>query len=288
MKYHFMAAHCAEFQVRVMGRVLQVSVGGYYAWRQRGPSQQATANAGLSEQVQAVHQASRQTYGSRRVTAALRAQGTVCNRKRVARLMRQLALRGCDRRKRRPRTTQPDGTPAAAPNRLERNFSASAPNRTWVGDITYLDTDEGWLYLAALEDVFSRKIVGWAMSDRINSALVEAALRMALGTRQPKPGLIHHTDQGRQYLSTDYQDLLAAHHALVSLSRPGNCYDNAMSESFWATLKSECATGPFATRAEARTTIFEYIEVFYNRQRLHSALGYRSPAQFESDHLTVS
>jgi transposase InsO family protein len=288
MKYQFILAHRGEFQVTVLCRVLAVSVSGYYAWRQRGSSQQATANAGLSEQVQAVHQHSRQTYGSRRVTAALRAQGTLCNRKRVARLMGQLSLRGCDRRKRRPRTTQPDGTPAAAPNRLKRNFSASAPNQVWVGDITYLDTDQGWLYLAGLVDVFSRKVVGWAMSEHIDAALVEAALQMALAQRHPRPGLIHHTDQGRQYLSTPYQDRLAAHQALVSLSRPGNCYDNALSESFWATLKSECATGPFATRAEARTTVFEYIEVFYNRQRLHSALGYRSPAQFETDHLTVS
>lgn len=288
MTYQFIAAQSGAFQVRLLCRVLQVSVSGYYAWRQRAPSQRSSANAQLSAQIRAVHHASRQTYGSRRVTAALRAQGTLCNRKRVARLMRQLALRGCDRRKQRPRTTQPDGTAAVAPNRLKRDFSAAAPNQVWVGDITYLNTDEGWLYLAGLEDVFSRQIVGWAMSEHIDSALVEAALRMALHRRKPAVGLIHHTDQGRQYLSNDYQDLLSAHHALASLSQAGNCYDNAMVESFWATLKSECATGPFATRAEARTTIFEYIEVFYNRQRLHSALGYRSPAQFEADYLTVS
>lgn len=195
--------------------------------------------------------------------------------------MRLHHLRGCDRRKRRPITTRSGHTLPVAANRLKQDFTAEAPNCKWLGDISYIDTDEGFLYLASLEDVFSRKIAGWAMADHMETELVEQALHMALTRRQPPPGLLHHSDQGSPYASHAYQTQLANHNIQVSMSRRGNCYDNAMMESFFATLKRECAVCPFATRDQARTAIFEYIEVFYNRQRLHSALNYLSPEQFE-------
>lgn len=287
MIWAFIGEHEGEFEVQIMCRVLNVSVSGYYAWRKRPPSRRALENAALVEQIRAVHQQSRQTYGCRRVTAALRGQGVVCNHKRVARLMRATGIRGCERRKRRPVTTQSAHDQPIAANLLARDFSASAPNQKWLSDISYIDTEEGWLYLAGIEDVFSRKIVGWAMDERLETTLVEAALRMALIQRQPEAGLLHHSDRGSQYASDAYRALLAQHTIQVSMSRTGNCYDNAMKESFWATLKTECATQPFATRAQARSTLFEYIEVFYNRQRLHSALGYQSPEQFEQHYSTI-
>jgi len=270
-----------------MCRVLGVSESGYYAWRKRPPSARGEANRVLVEQIRCIHQESHQTYGSPRIRAALRAQGVVCNQKRVARLMRLYHIRGCDRRRRRRTTTQSHHRYPVAANLLQRDFTAEAPNRKWLGDISYIDTREGALYLASLEDVFSRKIVGWAMDDHMETALVERALRMALAQRQPAAGLLHHSDQGSQYASDAYRGLLAKRDIVASMSRTGDCYDNAMKESFFATLKTECATEPFATRAEARTTVFEYIEVFYNRQRLHSALGYRSPEHFERLHSTI-
>lgn len=288
MRYAFIADHRHEFEVRVMCRVLAVSASGYYAWCKRPASKQAQANARLVEQIRHLHQHSRQTYGYRRMTAALRLHGISYNRKRVARLMRVAQLHGCDRRKRRPRTTQAEPDAAVTANVLARAFTASAPNQKWVSDITYIDTAEGWLYLAAIEDVYSRKLVGWAMSERVDTDLVEAALRMALLHRQPPTGLLHHSDRGCQYTSARYRALLAQHHIVVSMSRAGECYDNAVPESFWATLKAECATQPFATRAQARSALFDYIEVFYNRQRLHSTLDYRSPEQFEQQFYTFS
>jgi transposase InsO family protein len=287
VKWAFIAEHEGEFEVTIMCRVLGVSVSGYYAWRKRSPSARAQANAALVEQIRAVHRASRQTYGSPRVHAALRQQGIGCNHKRVARLMRSHGIRGCDRRKRRPVTTQSRHAYPVAANLLARDFSADAPNRKWLADISYIDTLEGFLYLASLEDVFSRKIVGWAMDERMETALVQRALHMALAQRQPQAGLLHHSDQGSQFASDAYRALLAQHHVIVSMSRTGNCYDNAMKESFFATLKTECASQPFATRAQARTAVFEYIEGFYNRQRLHSALGYLSPVQFEQQFYTI-
>ena len=279
-----MVDHAREFEVKIMCHVLGVSESGYYAWRQRLPNARAEANVALLAHIRRVHQDSRQTYGSPRIRAALRAQGVTCNRKRVARLMRFDHLCGCDRRKRRPTTTQSHHPYPVAANLLQQDFTAEAPNRKWLGDISYIDTLEGVLYLASLEDVFSRKIVGWAMAERMEGELVEGALRMALNRRQPATGLLHHSDRGSQYASANYRALLADHDISVSMSGVGNCYDNAMKESFFATLKTECATRPFATRTAARSAIFEYIEVFYNRQRLHSALGYRSPEQFERLH----
>jgi putative transposase len=275
------AEHEAVFEVKIMCRVLQVSASGYYAWRRRVPSRCDQANAELVEQIHRIHAASRQTYGSPRVHAALRQQGVICNRKRVARLMRLSGLRGCDRRRRRPVTTQSRHDYPVAANVLARDFSAQAPNQKWLGDISYIATQEGFLYLASLEDVYSRKIVGWAMAEHMQTSLVACAFQMALRQRKPPVGLLHHSDRGSQYASDDYRKLLAKHQVTASMSRSGNCYDNAMKESFFATLKTECASRPFVTRAEARTAVFEYIEGFYNRQRLHSALGYLSPEQFE-------
>jgi transposase InsO family protein len=270
-----------------MCRVLEVSQSGYYAWRKRPPSARAQTNAVLVESIRRVHADSRQTYGSPRIHAALRQQGVVCNHKRVERLMRLHGIQGCERRKRRPITTHSRHEYPVAANILARDFTADAPNRKWLGDISYIDTSEGFLYLASLEDVFSRKIVGWAMDEHMETRLVEQALHMALARRQPERGLLHHSDQGSQYASDAYRAQLAAQHITVSMSGVGNCYDNAMKESFFATLKTECASRPFASRAQARTAIFEYLEVFYNRQRLHSALGYLSPEQFEQRFYTI-
>jgi transposase InsO family protein len=258
-----------------------VGRSGYYAWRSRAASQQARANEALLVQIQAEYETSRATYGSPRIQVALQRQGVRCSRKRIARLMQLHQIRARARKKRRPVTTQREAGAMPAPNLLNQEFSASVPNQKWVSDITYIETAEGWLYLAVVLDLFSRRIVGWAMADHMEASLVEAAWNMALAQRHPQTGLLHHSDQGRQYTSTTYQSALAASHCQVSMSRVGNCYDNAAMESFFATRKTECATQPFATRTQARSAIFEYIEAWYNRQRLHSSLGYLSPTEFE-------
>lgn len=281
MIYAFMVAHAGEFRVERMCRVLGVGRSGYYAWRSRLTSPRAEEDETLLAKIQKEYRISRGTYGSPRIHAALHKQGVKCSRKRVARLMRLHNLTGQKRRKRHPVTTQRDGNAIPAPNRLNQEFSALAPNQKWVSDITYIETAEGWLYLASILDLFSRKVVGWAMADHMEASLVEEALQMALQQRQPEAGLLHHSDQGRQYTSAVYQSCLANAHCQVSMSRVGNCFDNAVMESFLGTLKSECATQPFATRTEARTAIFEFIEAWYNRHRLHSSLGYLSPAEFE-------
>jgi transposase InsO family protein len=264
-----------------MCRVLGVERSGYYAWKQRTPSSRAQANAELAGQIQKEYLASRKTYGSPRIQMALRRKGVVCGRHRVARLMRLAGLYARPRRKTRPITTQRQAGVVPAPNRLNQDFSAIAPNQKWVSDFTYIETLEGWLYLAVVLDLFSRQVVGWAMSKTMDSSLVEAALRMALLDRQPEPGLLHHSDQGCQYTATSYLDCLHSAQSQLSMSRVGNCYDNAVMESFFSTLKTECVSAPFLTRAQARTAIFEYMEVWYNRQRLHSSLGYLSPIDFE-------
>jgi putative transposase len=281
MKYTFIAAHTGEFRIRRMCRVLRVQRSGYYAWQHRSPSSQAQANQALMVLIRAEHQASRKTYGSPRIQVVLRRKGVACGRHRVARLMRQDGLCARRRRKAHPVTTQRQPGVVPAPNRLNQEFSAPAPNRKWVSDFTYIETGEGWLYLAAVLDLFSRKVIGWAMSETMDTALVETALRMALLERRPPAGLLHHSDQGSQYTCDAYLNCLIAASTQLSMSRVGNCYDNAVMESFFSTLKTECATAPFATRAQAHTTIFEYMEVWYNRQRLHSTLGYYSPVDFE-------
>lgn len=283
MIYTFMAAHEGEFRIERMCGVFGIGRSGYYAWRSRPASQRAKANEALLERIEAEYETSRATYGSPRIHAALQRQGVRCSRKRVARLMKLHQIRARTRNKRRPVTTQREASAMPAPNLLNQEFSASAPNQKWVSDITYIDTAEGWLYLAVVLDLFSRRIVGWAMAEHMGASLVEAAWNMALLQRHPQTGLLHHSDQGCQYTSTIYQNALATSLCQVSMSRVGNCYDNAAMESFFATLKTECATQPFATRSQARSAIFEYIEAWYNRQRLHSSLGYLSPAQFEKN-----
>lgn len=281
MKYTFIAAHTPEFRVRRMCHVLEVQRSGYYAWQKRTPSTRAQANEKLIELIRAEHERSRKTYGSPRIHVALRRKGIVCGKNRVARLMRLKGIVALKRRKWHPTTTQRQPGVAPAPNRLNQEFTASAPNLKWVSDFTYIDTAEGWMYLAAVLDLYSRQVIGWAMSEKMDTALVEAAWRMALLTRRPKPGLLHHSDQGSQYTSAAYQNGLKTALVQLSMSRVGNCYDNAVMESFFGTLKTECVTHQFATRALAHTSIFEYIEVWYNRQRLHSTLGYLSPVEFE-------
>jgi transposase InsO family protein len=281
MKYTFIAAYREEFGIQRMCRVLGVQRSGYYAWQKRQPSTREQANQALLAWIQAEHQHSRQTYGSPRLHLALQQQGVACGHNRVARLMRSHQIVALGKRKYHPVTTQRQQGGVPAPNLLNQDFSASAPNQKWVVDFTCIETGEGWLYLAVVLDLFSRRVVGWAMSQAMDTALVETALRMALRERRPPAGLLHHSDQGSQYTSAAYRSCLETVQAQLSMSGVGNCYDNAVIESFFATLKTECVTAPFASVALARTTIFEYIEVWYNRQRLHSTLGYHSPVDFE-------
>lgn len=283
MSYQVIAELGGICAVETMCRALGVSVSGYYAWCQRQPSAHQQRDAELLRHIQAIHAASRGLYGSPRIHAALQQQGVVCSRKRVARLMRQAGIHSLRAVRRRIRTTDSQHRRPVAPNLLKRDFSAAAPNEKWVGDILGLWTNEGYLYLAALLDTYSRLVVGFAMSAWRDEDLVTAALRMALGRRVVGEVLIHHTDQGSQYTAADYLARLAAHGISVSMSRKGDCYDNAMMESFFSTLRAECTERQrYRSRAEARTAVFEYIEVFYNRQRLHSSLGYLSPADYEA------
>ena len=268
--------------MRRMCQVLGISASGYYAWRRRRPSARQEANEAMVERIKEIHAESDKTYGSPRVHAELVAQGVRCNKKRVERLMRVHDIQAKQRKRRRPRTTDSNHRLPIAPNVLNREFTAEAPNQKWVTDITYIPTAEGWLYLAAVMDLYSRRIVGWSMAARMTSKLVKDALKLALAQRQPGPGLMHHSDRGSQYASADYRILLTAHGMVASMSRSGDCYDNAPMESFFGTLKTERVHyRHYRTRAEARRDIFNYIEVFYNRKRRHSALGYKSPAEFE-------
>jgi putative transposase len=283
MRFHFIDEHRAEFPVRLMCRVLDVSRSGYYAWRKRPPSAREMANQKLLEEIKAVHKQSRGRYGSPRIYEALLRLAIRCSRKRVARLMRQHGIRAKGRRRRKV-TTDSQHDRSSAPNRLAQDFTAKSPNRKWCADITYVATREGWLYLAIIIDLYSRLIVGWAIRDDLSRHLVLAALGMATRRRRPQPGLIHHSDRGSQYASSDYQDALAAWKMQPSMSGVGNCYDNAPAESWFATLKVECVDVVYNTKVEARAELFEYMEVFYNRQRLHSQLGYMSPIIFEQHH----
>ena len=281
MRFAFIAVEKASFPVRLLCRVLEVSRAGFYAWQDRAPSPHAQADERLGLEIAAIHAESRQRYGSPRVHAELRARGHRISRKRVARLMCQHGLAG--RRRRRSRaTTDSCHTLPVASNVLARQFTQPAPDRAWVTDITYIATGEGWLYLAVILDLCSRLIVGWAVSDRIARELTLNALDMALVRRRPLEGLLHHSDRGSQYASGDYQAVLADAGIVCSMSRRGNCWDNAVAESFFATLKVELVhDARWETRATARTELFEYIEVFYNGQRRHSSLGYLSPRAFE-------
>ena len=281
MIYQFMVDHEGEFGIVRMSRVLGVGRSGYYAWRSRPSGVRRQANEVLLAQIHQEYRMSQETYGSPRIHAALQRKGVTCSRKRIARLMRVHGLAARKAHKRFPHTTARNPRALPAPNLLNQDFYAPAVDRKWVSDITYIDTAEGWLYLASVLDLFSRQVVGWAMDDHMETSLVEEALKMAMRRRTPAPGLLHHSDQGSQYTSEAYQQALAAYQCQVSMSRAGNCFDNAAMESFFSTLKTECASQPFATYAQARSAIFEYIEGWYNRQRLHSSLGYLSPLEFE-------
>ena len=253
---------------------------GYYAWRRRQPSRRARADAALTEQIRAVHDRSRCTSGAPRVHAELRARGQRVSRTRVARLMRAAGLVG--RPPKRFRRTTIADPQVLAEDLVQRQFEASAPDQLWFGDITYLRTGEGWLYPAIILDAYSRKVVGWAMADHPRTELAAAALDMALRTRRPGPGLIHPTDRGVRYTSTVYGELLAAHQGRQSVGRPGTCWDNAMAESFFATLKTELLhRHVWPTRRQAELAIFEFVAGWYNQHRRHSALGFRSPADVE-------
>ena len=267
--------------MKVLCETLEVSVSGYYAWKKRPMSQHQQEDNQLAERVQKAYNANRKVYGSPRLHAELREQGIPCSRRRVARLMREMGL-SPHRSHHRRLTTQSDPFARVAAHLLDRHFLASRPHEKWVGDITAIWTSEGWLYLAVVLDLFSRRGVGWAMAASQDERLVENALSMALQYRRPQAGLLHHSDRGCQYTSQQYQEVLARFGIKVSMSRRGNCYDNAVSESFFGTLKRECVDrASFQTRAQARQAIFEYTECFYNRSRRHSSLGYKSPVIHE-------
>ena len=279
MRYRFVAAEQARYPVRLLCRVVGVAASGFYAWLRRGPSQRERQDRSLAEQIAAVFAASRRTYGSPRVHADLRAEGVRVSRKRVARLMREGGLAATIRR-RFPRTTNSDHGRPVAPNLLEQKFTADQPDTVWLADISYIATGEGWLYLAALKDMATREIVGWSMSDSLEAGSACAALRMAIQRRQPPAGLIHHSDRGVQYAGSEYQKILTRHGLRCSMSRRGNCYDNAPMESFFGSLKNELVhRTTFPTRAAARQALFDYLEIFYNRRRRHSGIGFLTPAQ---------
>lgn len=283
MKYAFIEAEKAQFPVSMLCEVLDVSRSGFYAWRGRPQSLRRQRDEELGTVITAIHTRSRGTYGSPRVHAELRASDVRVGKKRVARLMQQHGLVSCRRRRFKATSTQSDPALPVATNQLARQFKQVAPNRAWAGDTTYIPTGEGWLYLAVLLDLHSRKVVGWAMSDTNDRALVLGALAMAVASRRPVSGLLHHTDRGSQYASHEYRRALERHGFTCSMSRKGNCWDNAVAESFFGTLKAELISGErFFTRKEARQAVFEYIEVFYNRQRAHSGLNYQTPEQFEN------
>lgn len=281
MKYACIQRHRREFPLGLMCRVLAVARSGYYAWARRAPSPRVALEQQLSTAIRAVHVASRRTYGSPRVHAELAAQGWRCGRHRVARLMRAAGLASPRRRRWCVTTDSRHRYPVAA-NTLARQFGVARPDQVWAADLTYVPTDEGWLYLAVVLDLASRRVVGWAMATRLTAPLALAALEMALGSRRPAGRLLHHSDRGSQYASASYQARLAQQGIQVSMSRAGDVWDNAMAESFFATLKTELVhQRHFRTRHDARADLFEYIEIWYNRRRRHSALGYLSPAVYE-------
>ena len=281
MRFQFIKDHRDAFPATRLCQVLGVSPSGYYAWRRRPPSAREMANQKLVEKIRAVHAQSRETYGSPRVYRDLIEQGVVCSENRVARLMRLHHIRAKQTRRYKV-TTKRNKRHPVAPNVLRRNFVADRPNQKWLADITYIATSEGWLYLAGILDLYSRRIVGWAMSDRMTSDLTVSALMMALCQREPAPGLIHHSDQGSQYTDGAYQKLLEANGMRASMNSVGTWYDNAPMESFIGTLKMELVYHEmYHTREQARAHIFEYIEAFYNRRRRHSALHYLSPEAYE-------
>jgi putative transposase len=282
LRFRFIQTEKAIYPVRVLCRTLAVSRTGFYAWCRRGLSLRAQEDAVLRVEIRAAHAASGKRYGSPRIHADLKAESQHIGRKRVARLMREEGLEGQRKRRFRVTTDSRHALPIAA-NKVNRDFSASAPNKVWVTDITYIWTREGWLYLAAILDLFSRRVVGWSMDSHIDRDLALDALDMALKTRRPEPGLVHHSDRGVQYASGDYQRRLQDRGIICSMSRKGDCWDNAVAESFFSTLKAELVHRlDYVSRSQAKASVFEYIEVFYNGRRRHSALGYLSPVEHET------
>jgi transposase InsO family protein len=280
--FHFLQQHRKTWPVRLICTVLGISASGFYAWVNRVESKRARANRVLLEDIRRIHHNSSGTYGSPRVHAALRRNGQNVGRSRIELLMRRAGLRGLAALPRRARTTDSRHNYPIAPNRLARNFTATAMNRIWLADLTYIPTGEGWLYLAAVLDVYTRKIVGWSMRDTLHTDIALEALTMAVERQRPAAGLIHHSDRGIQYAAEAYRYRLAAANITPSMSRKGNCWDNAPMESFFHTLKTERVHHRiYATRDQARRDLFAYIEGFYNPHRLHSALGYQSPAEME-------
>lgn len=284
MKFTFIRDNRGLFDISVMCATFGVTESGFYAWLKRPESDRAVRARELSEQIRTVHHEAHGIYGSIKVTKELRARDHKVNRKTIAKLMAKLGIRSKVSRKYRVQTTDSNHANPIAPNTLDRKFSsATAPNQIWGTDITYIHTDEGVLYLAGVMDLYSRRIVGWSMDETMTVKLVEDAFNGAVASRKPAFGLLHHSDRGVQYTSGRYRGLLDLHGMKASMSRTGNCYDNAMVESFWGKLKTEMVYHEhFATKAEARAAVFEYIEMFYNRQRLHAALDYLSPEQFEA------
>jgi putative transposase len=279
MKYKFMEKHSNLYEVKSMSKLLRVSRSGYYAWKERQPSSRLKDNQKFLEHIKEAHRKSRGLYGSPRITAELNEEGLRCGKNRVAKLMKDNAIRADVKKRRFRRTTDSKHNYALAANLL---INTKQTEGVWASDITFVPTTEGWLYVAAVMDVKSRKIIGLSMSRQLSQDITSAALKEAVTRQRPSEGLIHHSDRGRQYASYAYQDLLKEYGIVASMSRKGNCYDNAYMESFFGTLKTELVHGErYRSRLEARLSIFEYVEVFYNRRRRHSALGYRSPEQYE-------
>jgi putative transposase len=281
MTFRFIDNHKDQWPVRLLCDTLEVSPAGYYAWQQRPRSALEQRHDALLVEIRAIHAQFKRRYGSPRIHAELVARGHTCCVNTVAKLMQEHGIAAKTKRKFRHTTDSNHDLPVA-PNLLDRQFNPSGANEVWVADITYIPTREGWLYLAAVEDLYSRRVVGWSMAEHMESRLVVAALEMAVQRRLPDAGLLAHSDRGSQYASDHYRRLLAEHGIDCSMSRRADCWDNAPMESFFASLKKELVhDADFATRAEARAAIFEYIEVFYNAQRRHSSLGYVSPAEYE-------
>lgn len=291
MRFAFIKEHRRRWPVVLMCRVLRVSRNGFYDYvsrprNPRGCGKHARRREELTPKVVKIHAENRRVYGSPRITEVLQEQGESVSKNTVAKIMKEHGITGKTPAKRRPTTTQRDASQPVAENVLDRDTHTTAPNQKWVADITYLETAEGWVYLAAVLDLFSRRIVGWAVADHMKADLVCEAMTMALMQERPGSDLIHHSDQGSQYTSGEFQRLLVMHGITCSMSRKGNCWDNAVMESFWGTLK--CELGEYwQDKAAVRPDLFDYIEVFYNRQRLHSALGYKSPAAYLREHQAV-
>ena len=285
MRFAFVSAQKADYSVRDLCNAMEVSTSGFYAWCRRGKSQRAQHDDAWLVRIKSIFTASRETYGSPRIHAELKALGHTISAKRVARIMRENALAALPGRIWRCVTTENDPSNAVASNGLNRVFTASSANEKWVTDVTFIPTDEGWLYLASIIDLYNREVVGWAMGDSNDTGLTLRALDMALTSQNPPEGLLHHSDRGSNYTANDYRQALSDRGIEVSMSRKGNCWDNAVAESFFATLKKELVNRyHYETRRQAAAAIFEYIEAFYNRVRRHSELGYSSPIEYRKNH----